>query len=151
MGKYNDIFFKRTNFYIDKEIKLDARSLQVLVCIDERKSVGQIAKELKLPVETLRDILKRLFRIKLIQRLDVNVEYMDRRFAETVETLLIDLTGPLGSMLLDEAIESFKLDADSIPKDKAKDLIYAIAKDIPDDEESEKFVTAMIDEIAKYT
>ncbi len=150
MSDYNEIFFKRTNS-IDKEIKVDSLSLQVLVCIDERKSVGQIANELNISMKDLRDILKKLYKIKLIQRVDINVEYMDRRFAKAIESTLIDQVGPLGSMLLDEAIETFKVDTDTIPKDKAKDFIYAIAKNIPDEDESEKFVKEMIEEISKYT
>lgn len=150
MTDYNTIYFKRTSNYVDNEITLDSTSLQVLVCIDEQKPVGIIADELDISVVKLRDILKKLFKIRLIERMDINTEYMDFRFAQNVQEQLIELTGPLGTMLFDDAMESFRCTPETIPKEKAKDLIYAIAKEIPDEEESEKFVSFMIDTFSKF-
>ena len=149
MVNQTDYYFRRTGSFIEKEISLDNVDLQILALIEQNKSARQITKELNISPALMKHKIMALHKQQVIKLVENNYDCMDQDFSEHIRKTLIDMVGPLGSLLLDDALDGLNLETDNIPKIIAKDIIRMIAKEIPDEEHSEKFTAIMLAELTK--
>lgn len=132
MASQTDYFFKRTGSLIDAEISLDSLDLQILALIEQKKSARQIGRELPIAPAILKQKLTALHKQKVIKVVE-HFDCMEATFTEDIQKTLIELVGPIGSMIVEEVLAALKLDADQIPRMIAKDFVHMIAKEIPDE------------------
>lgn len=147
MTKLQNARFRKTNFTSHDETVFDTDMLKLLMAIDENKPILQIAKEIKMDPVVFRESFLRLFKLKLIEEVKPKVVYVDESFLEGLRDTLINLTGPLGEMLLEETAEKMNFHIPKIPKSSVADFVYQIAQEIPGEKEQAEFKKAMIQEI----
>ena len=121
--------------------------LKLLMAIDEGKPILQIAKEIKMDPTVFRESFLRLYKLKLIEEVKQKIVYADELFVTRLKETLINLTGPLGEMLLGEAAEKMNLQLSRIPKSSVADFVYQVAKEIPGEKQQAEFKKLMIQEI----
>jgi hypothetical protein len=121
--------------------------LKLLMAIDENKPILDIAKEIKMDPAVFRESFLRLFKLKLIEEVKPKVVYIEDSFITILRETLINLTGPLGEMLLEETAEEMGFRMPKIPKSNVADFIYQIAQEIPGGKEQAEFKKVMIQEI----
>ena len=121
--------------------------LKLLMAIDENKPILDIAKEIKMDPVVFRESFLRLFKLKLIEEVKPKVAYVDMVFIDTLRETLVNLTGPLGEMLMEETAERMNFEFPKIPKSSIADYVYQIAQEIPGAKEQADFKKTMIQEI----
>lgn len=144
MASQTDYFFKRTGSLLDKEISLDSLDLQILALIEQKKSARQIGREMSISPSVLKQKLTALHKQKVIKVIE-NFDCMDTTFADNIRKKLILLVGPMGSMIVDDVLDTLKLDADQIPKLIAMDFVQMVAKEIPDESMSLAFRQSILE------
>ena len=72
---------------------------------------------------------------------------MREAFLERTREVLVQLTGPLGEVLIEEAADQMNLDVTKIPSASVGDFIYNIAKQMPGEKQKNEFSTVMLKEI----
>jgi hypothetical protein len=145
--KLQDARFRRTNFTSHDETVFDADMLKLLMAIDEGKPVLQIAKEINMEPAVFRESFLKLFKAKLIEEVKQKIVYADEVFLTRLKETLVNLTGPLGGILMEETAEKMNFEASKIPKSSVADFVYQVAKEIPGDKEQAEFKRLMIQEI----
>ena len=147
MTKLQDARFRKTNFTAHNETVFDADMLKLLMAIDENKPVLQIAKEIKMDPTVFRESFLRLYKLKLIEEVKQRIIYADELFITHLKETLINLTGPLGEILMEETAEKMNLPVSRIPKSMIADFVYQVAKEIPGEKQQTEFKKLMIQEI----
>lgn len=149
MTKLQNARFKKTNFSSYDETVFDTDMLKLLMAVDENKPILQIAKEINMDPVVFRESFLKLFKLKLIEEVKPKVIYVDESFVASLREALINLTGPLGEMLMEETAEKMEFSLPKIPKSSAADFVYQVAQEIPGDKEQAEFKRIMIQEIKK--
>jgi hypothetical protein len=145
--KLQNARFRKTNFTSHDETVFDTDMLKLLMAIDEEKPILEIAKEIKMDPVVFRESFLRLFKLRLIEEVKPKVVYVGESFLASLRETLINLTGPLGEMLLEETAEKMNFQIPNIPKSSVADFVYQIAQEIPGDKEQAEFKKVMIQEI----
>ncbi len=147
MTKLQNARFKKSNFASYDEAVFDSDMLKLLMAIDENKPILQIAKEINMDPVVFKESFLRLFKLKLIEEVKPQVAYVDESFLTILRDTLINLTGPLGEMLLEDTAEKMNYVIPKIPKTNVADFVYQIAQEIPGDKEQAEFKKIMLKEI----
>ena len=148
MKKINNIRFKKNNATTNSEIKFNSDLLNLYLIIDEKKTLTTLFKETKLDPNVFKECLVKLLKLKLIKPIKVDdTEYIDNIFLDRLREVLIDLSGPMGELLIDQAAEDMNLPINKIPISKISDLVYQIASTIPGEKQAVEFKKIMIQEI----
>ena len=147
MTKLQDARFRKTNFTAYNETVFDADMLKLLMAIDEGKPILQIAKEIQMDPAVFKETFLRLYKLKLIEEVQQKIVYVDGHFVTHLRETLINLTGPLGAILMEETAEKMNMQVSKIPKSMAADFVYQVAKEIPGEKQQAEFKKLMIQEI----
>ncbi len=147
MQKSRNTRFKKTSITPSSEINFDSDMLKLYLAIDEKKQVLDIFKETKLERSVFKECLLKLYKLKLIEQVVEEVDYVDSAFLSRVREVLISVSGPLGELLLEEAADEMNCELAEIPKSKVADLVYQIANDIPGEKQAAEFKKIMLQEI----
>ncbi|MFH0729410.1 MAG: hypothetical protein V2B19_24110 [Pseudomonadota bacterium] len=149
MTKLQDARFRKTTFSSssNKTFDFDADMLEVLMAIEESKTVLQIVRQTKMDPAVFKKTLMKLFKLKLIEEVKEDIIYATDSFVAHLKEVLVNLVGPLGEMLADETAEKMNFKASRIPQAKVADFIYEVAKEIPGGKQRAEFKRLMIQEI----
>jgi hypothetical protein len=143
-----NIRFKKTNVKPNNQIKFDFDLLKLYLAIDEDKSLIELFKESQLEPAVFKKYIIKLIKMKLIKQVITDdKEYVDKAFLNRLRQVLIDVSGPLGDLLIEEAAEEMNFQLPKIPISKVADFVYQIATTIPGDKQASEFKKIMIQEI----
>ena len=149
MANLLDMYFRKTNLVSNNEITFDSNMLKLLMAIDENKTIRQIAADVNLPFSDFKESLVKLIKLKLIEQMEAAgpASFVGEAFLERTREVLVQLTGPLGGMLIEETAEQMSLVDTKIPRASVADFIYNIAKQMPGEKQKTEFRTVMLKEI----
>lgn len=139
--------FRKTNVTPNSEINIDSNTIRVYLAIDESKPIVEIFRETKLGRDVFMKCLLNLYNLKLIEQVKIEVEYISPALIGRIKEVLIEVSGPLGELLLEEAAEGMNCEITQIPKSKIADLVYQIGNDIPGKKQSMEFKKIILKEI----
>lgn len=151
--KINDICFKKTHTRPNGEIKFDSGLLNLYLAVEEKKNVLSLYKESGLEPMTFKNCLIKLIKLNLIEQTKSKLngkKYLNGSFFSRLREVLIELSGPLGELLIEEAVETLKVETSKIPLSKATDFIYHIAESIPSEKQAAAFKNIMDREILEH-
>jgi hypothetical protein len=126
------------------DISLDAGMIRLLVAIDEKKTVAQTAAELKLELTALAPALARLLQLGLVEPVTKAPAYLDSRFFTALNTQIIRAVGPIGAVLIEDALGDLGLTMNTVPVRQAAELVALLANEIPDPGRRVQFQKAML-------
>ncbi len=141
-----DYYFKITGSFIEKKFALDSVDLQILGQIEKNKSAKQMLKDLNINPGLLKQRITQLLKQKIIKMVE-NYDCLDKTFSDIIRKSLIEKVGPIGIMIFDDALETLRLEEDSIPKVIVKDFIHMLAKEIPDENQGRDFKTRLFEQL----
>ena len=127
-----------------KNVPLDGRMLQVLISMDGKKTVEQIASEIGLPMIQFREILAKLWKEGLLQCLDQSGPLLDAAFFTNLKSALVRVVGPMGEILLQDVLSDMGLTRSKAPVTKAGELIERLSEQFPDPVMGNRFRQAML-------
>lgn len=143
MRRLQDVYFRKTDLALKGNMAFDKNMLVLLLAIDEKKSILDVAREVQLDTDVFKKCLVKLHKLKLIEKVEKKIEYLNGSFLNSVSSNLVNLLGPLGEMLLEEAAEQLDMELSAIPKNRMHDFLDTVAKEIPGEKQREDFQTAM--------
>jgi DNA-binding transcriptional regulator YhcF (GntR family) len=125
-------------------VSLDADMIRLLLAIDERKSLYQIAAEVEMDAATFKTNLKKLLDQGLIETVRKAAALVDKSFLPSLRMNLARRIGPMADIVVEDSVAELKLDAAAIPVEQAAEIINRIALEIPDEDGRIGFKKAMI-------
>ena len=147
MKRLANVYFRKTDLAASGNVTLDQNMLKLLFAIDENKTILEVAREINLDPPVFKQSLVKLYKLKLIEKKEKEVEYIDASFLNNVRDTLVKLLGPLGEVLMDDAAEEMDMERSKIPKTLVAEYLMAIAEEIPSDKQKSEFKKNMLGEI----
>ncbi|MBF0225581.1 MAG: hypothetical protein HQK76_09020 [Desulfobacterales bacterium] len=155
-------FFKKTNLAKQGEFSMNADMFRLLMAVDEKKEIFQIAKELNMNNTALKDSLSKLLKLNLVERINKTEEvkeepkiepktYIDAKFFDILRKTLIENIGPMGDFLIEDVQNEMKLNLAEVSIEQAAEFVSNLAREVPDKDARLKFQKSMINEINKQT
>jgi predicted transcriptional regulator len=147
MEKLKDVYFRKTNLASNDSMTFDQNMLTLLLAIDEDKSVLEISKQVKLEPAVFKECFVKLYKLKLIEKVDKGVEYINAMVLNDIRETLVKLLGPLGEVLMDDAAEQLNAEKSKIPRKNVPEYLMAIANEIPSEKQKREFQKIMLEHI----
>lgn len=147
MTKLRDVRFRKTNLSSTGQLEFDQDMLTLLMSINEKKTLFQVAKETKMKMKLFKECFIKLYKLKLIEKIEEKVEYVDDQTLAAIQEHLVNLLGPLGEILMQDAAEIINSEMPHIPKNNLVEYVMAIASEIPGEKQSQEFKKLMLQEI----
>ncbi len=150
MQKSKSISFRKRKIKPNADFKFESSNLLIVyMAIDEEKNINKILQETKLEKSVFIECLKQLLKLNLIERVKENIEVVEVSFINRIREILIDETGPMGEILMEEAAKEMNIELNKIPKDQLVDFVYQVTSYIPHGKEALEFKKIMIKEMKK--
>ncbi len=112
------------------QVSLSSVMLEVLRELDGAKDTLSVSRSLKMRMNTLRDILRHLYELRLIELVEAKREIVDRGFLKTLEAQLADITGPMAGVLIRDEIRKMGEEPGLFPKNRTEALVDRLAAKI---------------------
>lgn len=133
------LVFKAVSRIDTSELRLDGRSLRVLLEMDGKRTVFEVTKRLNLPLSELRPIIKKLFEEGLLELSEESLAKVDSDFFNYLLNQLALAVGPLAQVILEDAISELNSSIDNFPVTYLAELIDIISSEIPREEKRNLF------------
>ena len=147
MNRLANVRFRKTDLATSGNVSFDQNMLKLLFAIDENKTIAEIVKETKLDPTDFKLNLVKLYKLKLIEKVEKEVEYIDTKFLNNVRNTLVQLLGPLGEVLMDDAADEMSTERSKIPNALIAEYLMTIADEIPSEKQKTEFKKNMLGEI----
>jgi hypothetical protein len=144
MAKLREIRFRKTNTSQNGEMEFDQDMLTVLMAIDASKTLLEVAKETKMDSAAFKKCFLKIYNLNLVEEVVAKVDCIDQHFLNNIKTCLVELLGPLGEILMEDAAEKINSELPDIPKKSIADFIHAIAIEIPGEKQRTEFQKIML-------
>ncbi len=129
------------------QFSFDGHMLNVLLEMDGRRTVLDVAEKTGLGLAEIREILVKLLDLKLIEPVQTTVKLLDRDFLATLNAELSLAVGPIAEVLVEDAVADLGLKPSRIPSQRAAELVELLSREIQRDEKKADFTQHMINKI----
>jgi hypothetical protein len=129
-GDISGLVFKRANRRDLGEFSLDSHMLSVLVELDGKKRLGSVAKRVGLDMGTVKRVIFRLLKLKLIKPQGKSVSVLTRDFFDYLHVQLSLALGPIADVLIEEAVTDLDESKSEFPGQRAAELVDLLAREI---------------------
>jgi predicted transcriptional regulator len=126
------------------EFSLDSHMLQVIMQLDGKKTLGNVANSLKIDLATMKMVITKLVELGLVEKPAPSVPGISKEFIDDMIAQLANAMGPIAEVIFEDEIQDFGGDPAKIPKNRAADLITRLAKEIPREDKRLEFQQAMV-------
>ena len=147
MSDLKKMVYRKTNRSTSKSYEVDSHMLDLLIAIDGKKSVHQVAREVKMPSSVFKTTFLKLAKMGLIKLVEAKEPTANETFMESMSELLTDLMGPLGGVLIDDTAEAMGFDANHIPLSRLGNFIENLSREIPHEKQRNAFKEKMVHEM----
>jgi hypothetical protein len=126
---------------------LDGHMLSVLMALNGKRTLGQVAQQAGLNMATMRDATSKLVGLKLIESVERVESVLDQEFISFLISELSIAIGPLGEVIVEDGLEDLGFTAKNFPAHRAAELINLLAQEIQRDEKRTEFKQNMVKKI----
>ncbi len=143
-GDISRMVLKRTVGANVGEVSLDSRMLQVLMELDGRKNLGQVAHSLGMTMKDLRQVVNRLHDLKLCETTAESMPTLGKDFFDFLSSQLSRAMGPIADVVIEDEISQLGEDRERFPAHRAAELVDLLARQILREERKVAFQQAMV-------
>ncbi len=129
------------------EIRVNGRMLQLLMTLDGKKTLAEIASRLGGSLADIKKTVVLLLDSGLIQIAGGSESLLSKDFFNFVTEKLARIVGPIAGLMVEDAIYDLGGKGQKIPKSKGVELIDIFSRQIPDDEQRAAFIQAMMEKL----
>ena len=126
---------------------LDGHMLSVLVALDGKMTLGQVAQRAGLNMANLREAASKLLKLKLIESVESTVHAIDKDFFDFLVAELSLALGPLAEVIVEDGVEELGYTFQNFPTQRAAELINLLAQEIQREEKKAEFKQNMVQKI----
>lgn len=148
-GDISVLVFKRM-IHVDLEkVSIDGQMLKVLLELDGKKKLGQIAQAVGMSLANIRTAISKLIDLKLIQAAEGKASMLDDNFFDDLTDQLSQIAGPIAQVMVDDAIHEISNSTSKVPKNRAAEFLELIVRQIPEGTQRTDFLKKMMEKIRK--
>ncbi len=129
------------------KLSLDGQMLSVLMNLDGKKTLGQVAEELGLNLATIRPIVAKLIKFKLLERVELAINAVDQEFISFIISQLSVAIGPLGGIVVEDGLEDLGFTKKNFPTHRTAELINLLSQEIQREDKRIQFKQVMLKKI----
>ncbi len=126
---------------------LDGHMLSVLMALDGKMTLGQVAQRAGLNMANLREAASKLLKLKLIESVESTVHAIDKDFFDFLVAELSLALGPLAEVIVEDGVEELGYTFQNFPTQRAAELINLLAQEIQREEKKAEFKQNMVQKI----
>ncbi len=141
------IMYRKTQRGLNAPIDLDDVTKKVFAAIDGNAPLPIVAESAGVGIPVLWRAIAKLTRLELIEEADGNNGNMGKPFADKLHQELTKAVGPMSDLIIQSVAKLTKITWPHVPPDRARELIYRIVVQIPNDSLKERFQETMLKEL----
>ncbi|MEA3232833.1 MAG: hypothetical protein U9Q05_13850 [Thermodesulfobacteriota bacterium] len=112
------------------EFALNIDMVRVLVSLDGKTSIKNIARDMKVPGEQLHGSVEKLIEMRLIEALESRSKVLDQDFFNSLSTTMARMVGPIAPILIDDAVADLGHERSIFPIQRVAELVDALSVEI---------------------
>ena len=132
-------FYRKSSQGLRGRVDLDPDTAKVFAVIDENIQVSRVAQLADVSAAVVWKAIAKLTRLGLIEDADDDIGFMVKTFADTLQAELTKAVGPISNILLKKVSEQMEISFPHIPVEMAREFVYQLAEQIPDERTSAEF------------
>lgn len=130
-------------------VSMDGYMLNVLAEMDGKKSLNDICERVGMSMVEMRETVAKLVQHELIEQVQSVGAVLSKEFMQFLTQELSRACGPIGSLLVEDAVADMGCRFDQVPSDRAAELIELLAREIPRDEKKVTFQQVMLQKVTR--
>ncbi|MCF8093764.1 MAG: hypothetical protein K9J79_00225 [Desulfobacteraceae bacterium] len=143
-GDISRMVLKRTVHADLGEVSLDSQMLQVLMELDGKKNLGQVAQSLNMSMKNLRQIINNLHDLTLCEQAKESMPTLGKDFFDFLSSQLSQAMGPIADVVIEDEISQMGENPESFPAHRAVELVDLLARQILREERKVAFQQSMV-------
>lgn len=142
-----NMVFQRVTRNDSGEFSMDSRMLTLLMEIDGKRSLGEIALKKRLQIKDLKTTLSRLLQLKLIMPVQPALSTIDQDFLNFLRLQLSQAVGPIAEILIEDAIADLGHNLSNFPTNQVAELVDLLSKEIQREDKAMIFKQNIVSKI----
>ena len=143
-GDISPLVFRQVVRVNNEKISLNSQLLQVFLELDGKTALDTIARNVGLSMVDMRSVVIKLLKLKLIEKVETDISYLDSEFFNLLQAQLLLAVGPIADILVEEEISSFGYPVERFPVDLAARLVEQLSMNIHREDKKETFLTSLV-------
>ena len=139
--------FKRLLREDQGDFLLDQKMLTVFMELDGQKNLGAVASEAGLNMSSMREVISKLLQLKLIEKVEENIHFLDNDFIEYLSGQFSLAVGPIAQVLIEDETQDLGFSVSQFPIQRVAELVDRLSREIRRDEKKTEFKRNMINKI----
>lgn len=133
--------FRRTVTSLNGQIAMSGKMLDLLIKLDGRATVREIAQEMNISLTEIRPLLSKLVACGVVEEA---VENIPPQFFGYMVAHLSRIAGPMAQFMVEDAVMDIGGSSSQVPKNRSGELIEMLAGQIPNQKQKTVFIKAML-------
>lgn len=134
-----------------KDVRLKAKDWDILNAIGDGRSISEVSGATGIEEMEVANIFYQLTQSGVLRQTNaetvVEVDTVHEGFFKIMDGELVQLIGPVASIIIDDVIQEYGMTRETLPKNKVAGLVEAVSKEISDQEKRVAFQQKMLKEI----
>ena len=139
--------FKRLLREDQGDFLLDQKMLTVFMELDGQKNLGAVASKAGLNMSSMREVISKLLQLKLIEKVEENIHFLDNDFMEYLFGQFSLAVGPIAQVLIEDETQDLGFTVSQFPIQRVAELVDRLSREIRRDEKKTEFKRNMINKI----
>lgn len=140
-------FYRKTLRGLNTTVDLDDQTSRVFAAIDENTQLSMVAELAGVSIPALWKSVAKLSKLGLIEDSAGHTGSMGKQFADKLHKELTHAVGPMSNVLIKNVAQLMKISWPHIPTERARELVYRLVVQIPNDEARDEFQQIMIQDL----
>ena len=139
--------FKRSIRDDRGEFSLNSQMLEVLLELDGKKDLAAVNQALGMNLETLKDIIRKLDRLQLVEKVKTSLPVLNAEFINFLKQKLSLAMGPIAEVIIEDEMQEFRNKTKQLPVQRAAELVDLLSRQIHRNDKRVAFQQVMVKKI----
>ena len=129
------------------QLSLDGQMLGVLMSLDGRVTLGEVAQKVGMSLADIRQVITKLINLGLVESIERAVSIIDQEFMDFLIARMSIAIGPLGEIIVEDGLEELGFNRNNFPSLRTAELINFLSTEIQREYKRIEFKQAMLKKI----
>ncbi len=143
-GDISSMIYKRKVRDDMGNFSLDGQTLLILMELDGKATLGALAGKTGLNMGTIREMISKLLKLRLIEKVEKEVIPVDGYFFHSLLDEYALAIGPIAGVLIEDEVQALGYDVNSFPSYLVTELVDRLAGEVRREEKKSVFIKNMV-------
>jgi hypothetical protein len=129
------------------KLSLDGQMLSVLMALDGKKTLGQVAQTAGISLADIRQVITKLLNLRLVESIERAISIVDQEFIDFLISRMSVAIGPLGEIIVEDGLEELGFNKNNFPSLRTAELVNFLSQEIQREDKRIEFKQAMLKKI----